>query len=502
MFYNIIDSERRSGDSTTVTNPRTNEPLWDVPVARETQLNYAVEAARVSFKSWKLLTIEERQSYLLKLADELEQQRDEIHAPLAGETGKSVTKTFHVVSIGNMANKLPRTSSHKWRLMILWLLSDLMYCKSTFQNAVWQEKLTGPASQSLPDKVEHENDKIKIVSTHHPIGVVGAILPWNFPLVLAVAKASAALVMGNCVIVKPSPYTPCVTLKFVELATSVLPRGVLQALNGGDDMGRLITMHPGIDKISFTGSIAAGRKVAEIAGKTLKRVTLELGGNDGCIVCPDVDVKTVAAQVAAGVFIHSGQMCVATKRVYVHESIFQEFRDTFVEAVKDIKIDLDGDQSPMFSPIQNESQYNVVKETIADCKKNNYTFLCGGTTDEHPGFFIAPVVVDQPPDDSRIVQMEQFGPVIPLMKWSDEDELISRVNATETGLGGCVWADDVGKAERIARRVEVGTVWINSAEDHNPYGYLSGWKQSGIGGECGHQGLMSYSRTQIIQLRK
>ncbi|CAG8020246.1 unnamed protein product [Penicillium nalgiovense] len=444
MSYNIIDSERRSGDSTIVTNPRTNEPLCDVPVAHETQLNYAVEAARMSFKSWKLLTIEARQTYLLKLADELEQRRDEIHAPLAGETGKS----------------------------------------------------------SLPDKVEHESDKTKIVSTYHPIGVVGAICPWNFPLVLAAAKASAALVMGNCVIVKPSPSTPCATLKFVELATSVLPRGVLQVLSGGDDMGRLITNHPGIDKISFTGSIATGRKVAESAAKTLKRVTLELGGNDGCIICPDVDVKAVAAQVAAGVFIHSGQVCVATKRVYVHESIFQEFRDTFVEAVKDFKVDLAGDQSPMFSPIQNESQYKVVKDIIADCKKNNYTLLCGGTTDEHPGFFIAPVVVDQPPHDSRIVQLEQFGPVIPLMKWSNEDDVISRVNATETGLGGCVWADDVGKAERIARRVEVGTVWINSAEDPNPYGYLSGWKQSGIGGEWGNRGLMSYSHTQTIQLRK
>ncbi|CAG8896035.1 unnamed protein product [Penicillium egyptiacum] len=485
MFYNIIDSERRAGDSATVTNPRTNEALWDVPVAHETQLNFAVEAARVSFKSWKLLSVGERQRYLLKLADELEQRRNEIHAPLAGETGKSVTETFHVVSIRSVAHKLLRTSSQTWRLTILWPTSDLMV-----------------SSQSLPDKVDYENDKLKIVSTHHPIGVVGAICPWNFPLLLAVAKVSAALVMGNCIIVKPSPSTPCATLKFAELATSVLPRGVLQALNGDDDIGRLISIHPGIDKISFTGSIATGKKVAESAAKTLKRVTLELGGNDGSIICPDVDVKTVAAKVAAGVFLHSGQMCVGTKRVYVHEAIFQEFRDSFVEAVKQIKIDLSGDQSPMFSPIQNEVQYKVVKDAIADCKKNNYTLLCGGSTDEHPGFFIAPVVVDQPPHDSQIVQMEQFGPVIPLMKWSAEDELISNVNGTDTGLGGCVWAEDVAKAERIARRLEVGTVWINSAEDPNPHGYLSGWKQSGIGGEWGRQGLMSYSHTQIIQLRK
>lgn len=351
--------------------------------------------------------------------------------------------------------------------------------------------------------MDYETETLKIVSTHHPIGVVGAICPWNFPLVLAAGKISAALVMGNSVIVKPSPFTPCATLKFAELATSVLPRGLLQALNGDSDMGRLISIHPGIDKISFTGSIATGKKVAESAAKSLKRVTLELGGNDASVVCPDVDVKTVAARVAAGSFFHSGQMCVATKRVYVHESIFQEFRDTFVEAVKNIKIDPSDDQSPLFSPVQNELQYKVVKDLIADCKENNYTLLCGGNADdEQPGLFIAPIVVDRPPDDSHIVQMEQFGPIIPLMIWSTEDEVIPRVNGTCTGLGACVWANDVGNAERIARKIEAGTVWINSAEAPNPYGYCSGWKQSGIGGEWGNQGLLSYSHTQIIQLCK
>ncbi|KAJ5196973.1 hypothetical protein N7449_007452 [Penicillium cf. viridicatum] len=462
MFYNIINSERRSGDYATVTNPRTNEALWKATLGDETDLNEAVKAARVSFESWKPLSVEERQKYLLKLADELEHRRDEVQPPLAGETGKSVTNPFNILG-----------------------------------------KLTVVASQSLPDKVDYETKTLKIVSTHHPIGVVGAICPWNFPLVLAASKIAAALVMGNSVIVKPSQFTPCATLKFVELAASVLPRGLLQALNGDSDIGRLISIHPGIDKISFTGSIATGKKVAESAAKTLKRVTLELGGNDASVVCPDVDVKTVAAKVAAGSFFHSGQMCVATKRVYVHEAIFQEFRDTFVEAVKNIKIDPSDDQSPLFGPIQNGLQYKVVKDLIADCKENNYTLLCGGNTDdEQPGLFIPPIVVDRPPDDSRIVQMEQFGPIVPLMIWSTEDEVIPRVNATCTGLGACVWANDVGTAERIARKIEVGTVWINSAEAPNPYGYCSGWKQSGIGGEWGNQGLLSYSHTQIIQLCK
>ncbi|OQD66197.1 hypothetical protein PENPOL_c005G02697 [Penicillium polonicum] len=466
MFCHIINSERRSGDSVTVTNPRTNEALCEVAVGRETDLNDAVEAARVSFESWKLLSVEERQKYLLKLADELEHRRDEIHPTLAGETGKS----------NFLAN---------------------MEIDNTL------EFIRFNASQSLPDKVDYETETFKIVSTHHPIGVVGAICPWNFPLVLAACKIAAALVMGNSIIVKPSPFTPCATLKFAELAASVLPRGLVQALNGDSEIARLITIHPGIDKISFTGSIPTGKKVAENAAKTLKRVTLELGGDDASVVCPDVDVKAVAAKVAAGSFFHSGQMCVATKRVYVHESIFQEFRDTFVETVKNIKIDPSDAQSPMFSPIQNGVKYKVVKDLIADCKENNYTLLCGGNAnDEQPGLFIAPVVVDRPPDDSRIVELEQFGPIIPLMTWSTEDEVIPRINRTCTGLGACVWANDVGTAERIARKIEVGTVWINSAEAPNPYGYCSGWKQSGIGGEWGNQGLLSYSHTQIIQLCK
>lgn len=238
---------------------------------------------------------------------------------------------------------------------------------------------------------------LKIVSTYRPIGVVGAICPWNFPLVLAAAKIAAALVTGNCIIVKPSPFTPCATLKFAELAISVLPPGVLQALNGDNDLGRLITIHPGIDKVTFTGSTATGRLVAANAAKTLKRVTLELGGNDASIVCPDVDVKIVAQKIAAGVFFHSGQMCVATKRVYVHRDIFTEFRDAFVEAVRNIEIDVSGKLPTTFSPMQNELQYNIVKSLIDDSRKNGYTLLRGDPSDEERlGFFIHPVVVDQP----------------------------------------------------------------------------------------------------------
>ncbi|CAL5868752.1 uncharacterized protein PFLUO_LOCUS2979 [Penicillium psychrofluorescens] len=467
MFFNIINSGLRIGASTaTITDPRTRKPLYEVPVASTQDLDDAVKSARLAFSSWKHVPIDQRQKVLLELADKLDEHRCKIHQVLAKETGKS----------------------------------DLL---ANIEIDHTLKFLRFNASQELPDEIQHEDAMLKIVSTYRPIGVVGAICPWNFPLVLAAAKIAAALVTGNCIIVKPSPFTPCATLKFAELAISVLPPGVLQALNGDNDLGRLITIHPGIDKVTFTGSTATGRLVAANAAKTLKRVTLELGGNDASIVCPDVDVKIVAQKIAAGVFFHSGQMCVATKRVYVHRDIFTEFRDAFVEAVRNIEIDVSGKLPTTFSPMQNELQYNIVKSLIDDSRKNGYTLLRGDPSDEERlGFFIHPVVVDQPPEDSKVIQVEQFGPIIPLSTWSSEVDVIDRVNRVDTGLGSCVWAKDIGIAQRVARQLEVGTVWINSAEIPDPRGYFSGWKQSGIGGEWGKEGLRSYCHIQTIQLYK
>jgi acyl-CoA reductase-like NAD-dependent aldehyde dehydrogenase len=320
--------------------------------------------------------------------------------------------------------------------------------------------------------------------------------------VLAAAKIAAALVMGNCIIVKPSPYTPYTTLKFAELALAVLPPGVFQALNGNNEVGRLMTIHSGIDKITFTGSTATGRKVHENAIKTMKKVTLELGGNDASIVCPDVDVQHVAKQVATGAFFHGGQMCVATKRIYVHRDIFREFADTFLAAVKETQIDVSGRDPSLFSPLQNEMQYGVIRDLIKDSKAQGHDIACGGEVDQEQGLFIRPTVVVRPPDDARIVQDEQFGPIIPLLEWTSEEEVIQRANGTESGLGACVWAKDVTTAEKIASNLEAGTVWINSFEIPNPYGYFSGWKQSGVGGEWGTQGLLSYCQTRVLHYYK
>lgn len=248
---------------------------------------------------------------------------------------------------------------------------------------------------------------MQIVQTHTPLGVVGAICPWNFPLVIAIAKVAAAIVTGNCVIVKPSPFTPYSILKVAEIATKIVPAGVFQALNGDNSLGASMTTHPGIQKISFTGSTKTGKKIMEAASGTLKRITLELGGNDATIVCADVDVSKVATEVANGCLFNAGQMCVATKRVYVQESIHEEFLQRFVEAAK-VFTEQPSAAPPIFGPMQNQMQHAIVQGLIEDCKVTGCNIIVGQNQSPN-GLFIDPTVVDSPPDDSRIVREEQFG---------------------------------------------------------------------------------------------
>lgn len=265
----------------------------------------------------------------------------------------------------------------------------------------------------MEDEVAFEDETLKIVTTHHPIGVVAAICPWNFPLVLAMGKLAAGLATGNCVIVKPSPFTPYATLKFVELAAAILPPGVLQALNGGGDVGALLAAHPRVQKISFTGSTATGRRIMESAAGSLKRVTLELGGNDGCVVCGDVagdDIGRVAREVAVGCLFHAGQMCVATKRVYVHRDVYPAFMDRFLREVEGMRVGAPADEPSVFGPVSNRLQFEIVKSLVEDCERNGYQLLGGGIKQETAtGLWIPPIVVNNPPDDSRIVKEEQFG---------------------------------------------------------------------------------------------
>lgn len=269
-----------------------------------------------------------------------------------------------------------------------------------------------PAKNALEDEVQYEDDKTKVVATHVPIGVVGAICPWNFPLILSSVKVVSSLVTGNCVIVKPSPFTPYAVMRWAELSRGVLPPGVFQVVNGGAELGARMTAHEGIAKISFTGTIATGKRVMESCARTLKRVTLELAGNDACIVCPDADLDRAVPSVASGAFFNAGQVCVASKRIYVHESIYDEFLDRLVREVeRAYAIREDAADPSVFGPLSNKLQFDTVKAIIEDCKRNGHKIVTGGSTQAvaAKGFWLPPTIVSKPPEESILVQEEQFG---------------------------------------------------------------------------------------------
>ncbi|KAJ3498994.1 hypothetical protein NLG97_g699 [Lecanicillium saksenae] len=350
---------------------------------------------------------------------------------------------------------------------------------------------------SVPDEVQKEDDEVKVVIEYAPVGVVGGIVPWNFPFQLSILKIAPALVVGCTIILKPSPFTPYTALKIGEIASRVLPKGVLQIIGGGDELGPWMTRHPGIDKISFTGSIATGKKVGASAAETLKRVNLELGGNDAAIVTADFDVAEAAAMVARSTFAHSGQICIATKRIYVHESVFEEFMQHFKAIVAKYQ---PGEGS--CSPIQNKMQYDKVKALYRDCEANGYQFATGSCEDSwqdsQPGYFIKPAIIVNPPDDARIVQEEPFGPIVPVLSWREEFEVIARANDTISGLGGTIFCRDRQRAWRLASSLATGNVWINSGLKMDPVALFGAQKQSGIGCALGPLGLKAFMNTRTI----
>ncbi len=278
----------------------------------------------------------------------------------------------------------------------------------------------------IPVEVIADDADKHIELRYRPLGVVGIITPWNAPVNLALGPLVSALYTGNTVILKPSPYTPLATLKVGELLNEVFPPGVVNVLAGGDELGAAMTAHAGIDKISFTGSVATGKKVLASAAATLKRVTLELGGNDPAIILDDVDVKAVAKKIFFASFVNSGQVCMAIKRIYAHESMYEDLCAALVEEAKKAKVGNGLDPATELGPVQNKMQYDKVVGLIEDTKKAGATFLAGGEVPPGPGYFLPPTLVTDIADDSRLVQEEQFGPIVPILKFSDIDDASAR----------------------------------------------------------------------------
>ena len=448
-----------------VLNPATEQPIAKAPDCSRDQLDQAVAAARKAFPAWAATPFAERQKLVTAMAGVLFANAEPLKRLLTAEQGKTLDAAGADVMGGGF-----------------WLQQS--------------------ATLTLPETVNEDSETRRSITRHVPLGVVGAIAPRNFPILLACFKIGPALLAGNTVVLKPSPFTPLTTLKVGELLRGVLPPGVLNVVSGGDALGPWMTSHPGIDKISFTGSTQTGRKVMASASETLKRVTLELGGNDAAIVLPDVDVNKVAQELFWAAFGNSGQICIATKRMYVHKDVYEPLKAALVEYAKSVKVGDGAQQGTQLGPIQNRPQYQRVVSLIQDARDKGYSFLMGGLPEEQKGYFVPITILDNPPEESRIVQEEQFGPVLPLLKFDDVDEAIARANASEYGLGASVWSGDAEKALAIGQRLQAGTVWINEAQHLSPLAPFAGHKQSGAGAENGLEGLLEYTATQTITVKK
>ena len=467
-FVMSINGEAVTTDHTLpVYNPATRSVFAQVPDASKAQLDATVSAAREAFAAWSKTPVEKRQAALEHFADLLEEHAEEFRALLTAEQGKPAAGT-------------------EWEV----------YGSVTWLRAI--------ATQRLPEEQVEQTDERRVVTRYTPVGVVGAIVPWNFPILLAVWKIAPAIMAGCTVVLKPSPYTPLCDLKLVELAQQAFPPGVLNAVSGGDDLGKWITSHPDINKVAFTGSTETGRHVMRSAADTIKRVTLELGGNDPAIVLPDVDAKAIAPELFWAAFQNNAQFCNATKRLYVHEDVYDEVRDALVDFIaSNIKVGAGTDADTDLGPIQNAMQYGKVQEYFADCHSNGHKFAIGGDIDESAaGWFVPVTLIDNPPEDSRIVREEPFGPILPLLKWSEEADVIARANDTIYGLGASVWGKDLEAVERIGSQLEAGTVWLNEVHQYSPFQAFGGHKQSGLGCENSLHGLMEYTNWQTITLNK
>jgi acyl-CoA reductase-like NAD-dependent aldehyde dehydrogenase len=307
------------------------------------------------------------------------------------------------------------------------------------------------------------------------------------------------LLAGNTVVLKPAPSTPLATLRLAELIMAVLPPGVLNVVTDANDLGSMLTAHPDVAKITFTGSVATGRKVMASAAGTLKRLTLELGGNDAGIVLEDVDCHAVAQKIFDCAFQNSGQVCLALKRLYVHESIYDEMCDALV-AIADRAVVGDGlEEGVTFGPIQNKAQFERVKDLLLSAEQDG-NVLSGGLVPDRPGYFMRPVIVRDVWDGSRIVDEEQFGPILPVIKFSDLEEALQKANASPFGLGASVWSGDPGRARLLADRLQAGTIWINTHAGMSPEIPFGGAKQSGFGLEFGEEGLAEFTQLHAIHL--
>lgn len=466
MNYSLlIDGALDHGDGLIdVIDPSTGQPFAQCARAAARHVDLAVDAAQRAFTSWSRRSLSARQAVLLQIAETIAAHRDELARLLTQEQGKPLKDA-------------------------VWEVDGAAFIFRHY------------AATDIEIRIVADDALRRVEEHRQPLGVVAAILPWNFPLFMAAAKIAPALLTGNALVLKPAPTTPLTTLRLGALCKDIVPRGVLNLLADQNDIGPLLTSHPGVRKVAFTGSTQTGLKVMSSIVPTMKRLTLELGGNDAGIVLDDCDPKAIAEDLYAAAFTNNGQICVAMKRLYVPDSLYDDVCRELKAVVSSKVVGPGLDPASDLGPIQNRQQFAKVKDLIEASRKDG-EILCGGECASDGGYFIRPTLVSNIDAAAALVVEEQFGPVLPIIRYHQLDDAIASANATEFGLGNSVWSPDLARAHDVAMQLDSGTVWINKHGDVTPDVPFGGAKMSGIGVEYAQDGLHELTQLKIINVHK
>lgn len=464
-----------NGKTFVVINPATGHPFTRVPDGTMEDMDRAVASAKKAFKTWSRMPFSERAKCLMAFADNVSKRFDEFTRSVTFEMGKPLSFA------GGETRSVIGT------------------CR----------RLAKPEFGELKDELKKETKTTKHILQYAPKGVVGGITPWNFPLATVGGKFIPALITGNTVVLKPSPYTPYTSLLIGDAAKDAFPPGVLNVVSGSNDIGQHLVEHKDVAHITFTGSSATGKKIMSTASGTMKKITLELGGNDPAIVLPDAIPSKVTPKILDAAMFNTGQICVAAKRIFVHESQYEEYVNRFAEETKRLKMGSGFEKETTHAPINNKMQIDRVEMLVNEAKAQGARVVTGGKrfqpTDQPDGYYYEPTILADVKEGMRVVDEEQFGPVVPILKYSTVDEAIERANDTEYGLGGSVWTEDPdGKGAEVASQIQSGMVWINShIGPGDPTMPVGGFKGSGVGREGGDDiGLKEFVEMRAVALNK
>lgn len=463
-FQDLLGAIPAAPESRDILDPATGEVVAAAPVHTLADLEAAVASARLAQPEWAALGHAERSAYLLKAADAVDAAAEGLAELLSREQGKPLNGPNARFEVGACAAWLRATASFE------------------LEPEVLVDEISGRAELH-----------------YRPLGVVGAIGPWNWPMMISIWQLAPALRMGNTVVMKPSEYTPLSVLALAAVLNQALPAGVLHVVSGGRDVGEALAGHADIDKVMFTGSTATGKAIIRSSADTVKRLTLELGGNDAGIVLSDADPAAVAEDLFWGAFINTGQTCAALKRLYVHEDIYDAVVDALAGVANAMPMGVGLDENNVLGPLQNKAQFQIVADLVQAAKDAGARIVTGGNpASDQPGYFYPATLVADIDNDNPLVAQEQFGPALPIIRYSTVDEAVEMANALDVGLGASVWSSDKEAALAVAARIEAGTVWINKHGAVDPRMPFGGAKQSGYGLEFGVEGLKALGAPQVL----